>query len=130
MSRFDRPSQPPADPPPNLWDSLEPPTVVPVPVEAPVPGSIQEAFEKFHAANPFVYEALRRLALELVERGRKKIGIGMLTEVVRWEYARQTSDASSDFKINNNYRSRYARLLMENVEELEGVFEVRELKAA
>lgn len=128
MSRFDRPSPPPTDPPPNLWDTLEPPEVIPT--AEPVPGSIQEAFEHFHAANPWVYEALRRLALDLVHRGRKKVGIGMLFEVLRWQHSRQTTDEHSDFKLNNNLRSRYARLLMENEEELAGVFEVRELKAA
>lgn len=128
MTRFDRPTPPPTDPPPNLWDSIDPPEVIPT-VE-PVPGSIQESFEQFHAANPWVYEALRRLSMELVERGRKKIGIGMLFEVLRWQHARTTVDATSEFKLNNNLRSRYARLLMDQEPDLAGVFEIRELKAA
>lgn len=130
MSRFDRPTPPPTDPPPNLWDSLEPPEVVPAPLADPVPGSIQESFEQFHRDNPWVYEALRRLAVDLVRRGRKKVGIGMLFEVLRWQHTRETVDPNSEFKLNNNLRSRYARLLMDNEAELAGAFEVRELKAA
>ncbi len=35
-----------------------------------------------------------------------------------------------DFKINDHYLSRYARKLMEEHPELDGLFELRELKAA
>lgn len=92
--------------------------------------TIQEQFEAFHAANPWVYEALRRIALDLVHHGRCRIGIGMLFEVLRWHYWRATEDAASDFKLNNNYRSRYARRLMAEEPELLEAFETRELKAA
>lgn len=88
--------------------------------------SIQDRFEAFHAANPWVFEALKRLALDARSRGRTRIGIGQLTEVLRWEYGRATR--GDDFKINNDFRSRYARLLMAVVPELDGVFETRELK--
>lgn len=126
--RRDLPSPPEPDPVPTLWDSLTPPVVI----ESldPRPGSIQEAFDAFHEANPWVYEALRRLALDLVARGRTKIGIKMLTEVVRWQFQRSTADESSPFLINNNFTSRYARLLMDREPALAAVFEVRGLKAA
>lgn len=75
--------------------------------------SIQEAFEAFHQANPWVCRELERLAGELISRGRKRVGLKMLTEVIRWQYYRQTVDVNSTFKINNNYTSRYARLLIE-----------------
>ena len=100
----------------------------PLPTYLQVP-TIQHQFEDFHASNPFVYEALEALAERLVRRGRQKVGIGMLFEVLRWQWAMQTDDPSSDYKLNNNYRSRYARLLMENHPEWVGLFETRELKA-
>jgi hypothetical protein len=87
---------------------------------------IQEDFEQFHRRNPWVYGALRELTADLVQRGRRRIGVGMLFEVLRWQVARGTFDAASDFKLNNNYRSRYARLL--DIE-FPGVFEMRELKS-
>ena len=40
---------------------------------------------------------------------------------------RATTDEHSGFKLNNNYRSRYARLIMEQEADLEGVFQIREL---
>jgi hypothetical protein len=97
----------------------------------PTPGarSIEEAFLAFHKANPWVYAALVRLARELTNRGRTRIGIGMLFEVLRWQWYLRTTDANSDFKLNNNYRSRYARLIMASESDLDGAFDTRELKA-
>lgn len=84
-------------------------------------------FQKFHSENPRVYVELVQLTRQAYERGRKRIGIRMLFEVVRWNRFLQTND--HEFKLNNNYHSRYARLIMHNHPEFEGMFELRELKA-
>ena len=86
--------------------------------------TLEEQFAAFHSANPHVYQALRRLAVQMVRRGHRRIGIKMLFEVLRWQYAMQTID-DSDFKLNNSYTSFYARLLMEREPELAGYFETR-----
>lgn len=101
------------------------PLIVPPHVEG---DSIQQRFERFHEANPHVYRALVGMARDLKHRGRSRIGIGMLYEVLRWHYAMATG--GSDFKLNNNYRSRYARLIEAQEADLAGVFEKRELLAA
>lgn len=90
--------------------------------------TIAEAFEEFHAENPHVYRKLRELALGLVDRGHRKLGIGMLFEVLRWQTMMETTDPSG-FKLNNNYRALYARLLMDREPLLEDVFETRSLHA-
>ena len=87
--------------------------------------SIEVAFWNFHTSHPEVYEGLVRLAYQAVNAGRERIGIGMLFEVLRWEWF-ITPDASEEFKLNNNYRSRYARLIMEEPG-LGDVFETRRL---
>lgn len=115
----------------SLIDTL-PLFELPPPIERPEleydgPLSIQQAFELFDAANPWVFEKLSELALDLVERGHERIGIAMLFEVVRWNVMRATSDESSRFKLNNNMRSRYARKLMDSDPRLAGKFEIREL---
>jgi hypothetical protein len=89
--------------------------------------TIQQQFDLFHAANPWVYTALVQCARDLVGRGHRRLGIGMLAEVVRWQYFRQTTDASG-FKLNNNYRSRYVRLIVEREPDLADLFETRELR--
>lgn len=90
--------------------------------------TIQERFESFHELNAWVYEALETLTQDWLDRGRTRIGIKMLFEILRWQYGRQTT--GSDFKLDNNMTSRYARLLIENHPEWSAVFQTRELKSA
>ena len=86
--------------------------------------TLDQQFEQFHAANPHVYHQLRALALDAAHRGQR-LGIAMLFEVLRWQYAMNTNDQASEFKLNNNYRAFYARLLMEREPELQDYFETR-----
>jgi hypothetical protein len=51
---------------------------------APQQITIQERFEKYHRVHPGVYELPVARARRLVADGRKKIGVGMLTENFRW----------------------------------------------
>lgn len=96
------------------------------PVGRPRPASASEAaFQAFHAQNPHVYRALVELARAAKEKGKLEVGIGMLWEVLRWRLFFETSDPS--FKLNNNHRSRYARLIMAQEQDLAGIFEVRVL---
>jgi hypothetical protein len=88
-----------------------------------------ERFEQFHYANPQVATALESMAAELIQRGRKRVGIKMLMEVLRWNYQMKTEDPNSDFKLNNNYAPYYARLLIERHPEWASVFELREIRS-
>ena len=84
-------------------------------------------FQEFHAENPQVYTALRDRALQLKRKGWNHYGIKAIVEVVRFHRALETTDP--DFKLNNNYSSRYARILMDEEPELAGFFQTRELKS-
>jgi hypothetical protein len=90
---------------------------------------IEAAFWEFHAANPHVYDRLVHLTRQLADRGRRKIGIGMLFEVLRWHHLSTVGDADG-FKLNNNYRALYARLIMHHEPDLDGIFELRRLHGA
>ena len=85
----------------------------------------EAAFRKFHAENPQVYRSLVALARQAKEQGVREVGIGMLWEVLRWHFFLETTDGT--FKLNNNHRSRYARLIMAQEPDLVGMFETREL---
>lgn len=87
----------------------------------------EQRFREFHRDNPDVYQELMTLVRQAVGRGRKKIGIKMLWEVVRWNRFLLTTDEK--YKLNNNHHSRYARLIMEQEPGLQGIFETRELKS-
>ena len=89
--------------------------------------TIEEAFWRFHEANPHVYDELVMLVRRAQRRGVRKLGIGMLFEVLRWRHALRTG--GDEFKLNNNYRSYYSRLMMIREPGLEGIFETRRLHA-
>jgi len=110
--------------------AFDPPTLFDAALNLRKPLTIEAYFEQFHAANPHVYRRLVEMTRQLVERGHKKVGIGVLFEALRWEHAMTTADPETPFKLNNSLRSRYARRIMDDHPDLEGVFETRELKAA
>lgn len=85
---------------------------------------LEEQFWEFHAANPDVYRQLRDLALDMSRRGIRRYGMKGLFEVLRWHHALRTHDPDG-FKLNNNYTSFYARLLMDREVALVGFFELR-----
>lgn len=90
--------------------------------------NIVEDFENFHRNNPHVYEVLVRLTRQWVSRfGREHTGIARIYEAARWEIAMSTDDPT--FKINNNYKAFYARLIMRREKDLDGLFKLRKSAA-
>ena len=90
--------------------------------------TIEQRFWDFHEANPNVYYALVSLARQAREAGKKRVGIAMLWERMRWELWVRTH--GDDYRLNNNFRSRYARLIAAQEPDLADVFETRKLRAA
>ena len=91
-------------------------------------GTIQAAFQAFHDAHPEVYVEVVRLTRIAKARGYTKLGISLPWERMRWTF--KVDQGDEEFKLNNNYRSRYARLIMAQEPDLADIFETRELKAA
>ena len=91
--------------------------------------TIKEQFYAFHTSNREVADELALLAFDLQDKGHKRGGMKMLFEVLRWQRMMRTSDPSSEFKLNNNYTSHYARLLADIHPRFEGFFETRRLRS-
>lgn len=89
--------------------------------------SIEANFWEFHEEHPEVYDQLLTLARQWVSHGKGKLGIATLFEKLRWEWHVNGLQDSKGYKLNNNYRALYARLLMERNPELRGLFEIRRL---
>lgn len=86
-----------------------------------------QAFRKFHRENPHVYQTLLHLCRKYRRmRPNQKIGIATLWENMRWDYLMRTEH--DEFKLNNNYRSHYARMIMGLNPDLQGLFEIRSLR--
>ena len=87
--------------------------------------TIRESFIRFHNDNQHVYHELVMLARRGKRAGSTKLGIKMLFEVLRWRHTLRTG--GDDFKLNNNYHSYYARLIMAREPDLFGIFQLRKL---
>jgi hypothetical protein len=103
--------------------------IQPVQQPAILPGqSIQQRFEEFNALNPWALRHLEALTEDCVAKGFGRVGIGMLFELLRWRYGQATRGDA--FRLNNNFRSRYVRLLIDRHPEWAPLFETRALRAA
>lgn len=89
--------------------------------------TIAERFVAFHEANPWVADRLEELALADLELGLGRVGVKYFFELLRRDY--RVTTRSADWKLNNDFSSRYARLLIERRPELAEVIETRELRS-
>jgi len=88
---------------------------------------LDRKFFEYHRANPNVYRLLKRFALQAKQTGHQKYSIDAIMHRVRWHLNIETKDPDG-FKINNNYSSRYARLIMKNEPSLKDFFFIRKMR--
>ncbi len=90
--------------------------------------SLDERFNKFHRANPMVFDLFLRFTLKAKDRGYKHFSAKAVFERIRWHMHIDTVDADG-FKLNNNYTSRYVRLLEQLFPEHRDFYNKRELRS-
>lgn len=88
--------------------------------------SIDDCFEDFHRKHPEIYQTLKSTALKWVARGARRISVKALYEVARMNHWLSVS-SGDPWTLNNNYTSRYARMLAAEPE-LRGLIELRAIK--
>lgn len=93
-------------------------------------GTLQQRYNRWRRSpdGQTVIDAVIAAALRLKRRGYSHYGIAALFEGARYTYALRVGPDAEGFKLNNSWRSRLAREIMRDVPELEGFFELRELK--
>jgi hypothetical protein len=87
---------------------------------------IDEAFIQFHHANPHVYRELVSRARQIKRAGHRKYSIKTILETMRWESDLAGANDGT-FKVNNNFASRYVRLVQANEPDLADFFATRTL---
>lgn len=85
--------------------------------------NITKNFNEFHTNNPHVYTELVTLARQVKESGKSRYGIGALFEVVRFHH--DIKSTGDQFKLNNNHRALYARMIMNQEHDLKEFFSTR-----
>ena len=91
-------------------------------------GSIQHRFEKFHHDNPRVYELIVKFSRQVKDAGLNGYSINAVFERIRW-FVFIDLKSREPFKLSNDFRSRYARLVMRQENDLKEFFETRELRS-
>lgn len=86
----------------------------------------RDAFQRFHLAHPDVYQEMVRLARAVKARGYARYGSMAIWERLRWHFDIDRPEREGGgFKLNNNYRSHYADLIMAQEPDLAGFFLTR-----
>jgi hypothetical protein len=85
-------------------------------------------FEQFHAKNPGIYKRMVALTRAVKDTGRKHFSLIGVWSKMRVDLDMNTAEGSHD--LNNEYRSHYARLIMEQEPDLVGFFRLRPLRSA
>jgi len=65
---------------------------------------------QFHVENPEVYVMVKKFAVQAKESKRNRFGIAMIWERMRWFTMIETTDKT--YKLNNNHKAFYSRMLM------------------
>lgn len=114
--------------PPSLFDDLE---RVPVSDDTPEDRTLDERFWDWVRAAPEVVAEFTDIAMDLYRLGYRKCGAKMVAEQVRWRRMLRSGPATpvADYKLNNSFVSRLARLVMARHPQLAGFFELRELRS-
>lgn len=89
------------------------------------PNQWKAKFEQFHAANPLVYELVKKYTLDVIATGRDTFSMTSIFERIRWYTDIETT--GEDFKINQNFIPYYSRMFMSDHPQHEGFFRIRAL---
>lgn len=84
---------------------------------------IRQRFEKFHAANPRVWELFKLFTLQLIHRGFKHYSADAIVHRIRWHAAIEATCEVA--KVNNCHTAHYARLFHNEFPEHAGFFRNR-----
>lgn len=89
---------------------------------------IEDQFIRFDRKNPHVYREFKRRVFILWNAGFRKYGVRAIMDPMRWDAGIYFADGRP-WAINNNLFTHYARKIMKEFPVLDGLFELRELRA-
>lgn len=89
------------------------------------PNTWKAKFEDFHAANPLVYELVKKYTHDVIATGRQSFSMTSIFERIRWYTNIETT--GEEFKINQNYIPYYSRMFMADHPKHDGFFSIRAL---
>lgn len=89
------------------------------------PQSVLQRFKTYHKKNPQVFNRFSALAFQMKNTGRKVYSAETIINVMRWHTDLETNGEA--FKINNDFKPLYARLLIYHYPEFDGFFKLKKV---
>ena len=98
---------------------------------------IQTAFETFHRAHPEIFLLIAKEADRAIRAKKKKFSVKAIGNYIRWNMFIESDEETLfnkkgdkiEFKLNDAFFSRYARLLIITYPYMESYIEMRDLRA-
>jgi hypothetical protein len=90
----------------------------------------EERFQVFNRHHPEVFAEFKRRALALRDRGKRHISADSICHYLRDETPIDVRTGQDIYKINNNWSSRFARLLLAEDPSFSAYIETRKLRSA
>ncbi len=87
------------------------------------PLEVLERFKRYHRENPDVYIEFKQFAQQMRNAGRSRYSAEAIINAIRWH--RDLKTTGDVFKINNDFKSIYARLLIYYHPEFADFFQLR-----
>jgi hypothetical protein len=88
---------------------------------------LEARYREWARTHPEVLALFRRFAADMAAR-RRRFGIGLLAERVRWEVHAEWAPDAAGFKLNNDYRAYVARDLIADMPELAPLLRTRRVR--
>ena len=89
-----------------------------------IPVHVVRGFREFHFRNPHIFSEFAERAFQIRTTRRAKYSVRTIFEVMRWDHDIRTT-GDDEFKVNNNFTSCYARVLLHFYPEFTGFFDLR-----
>lgn len=92
--------------------------------------SIEARFNRYHEANPQIYDAIVRRLSALSDQGIERTSIKAAIEALRYSsVSTNRTETDKAFKIPNDFASRYARLIAEKEPDLGRMLLIKKLSS-
>lgn len=93
------------------------------------PRKVYDRFKKYHDVNPKVWKLFVQFARQMKQSGRSTYSAEIIINQIRWHHDIE-SKGKDVFKINNDFKPMYARMLVHKYpKEFEGFFKFREVRS-
>jgi len=84
-----------------------------------------KSFQEYDQANPHIWELYKAIAIDLINRGMRKLGSKRIVEEIRWHHSVRTNEP---YKVSNNYTAMYARKFSNEFPQFGHMFDFKPLR--